>query len=319
VDVTQHGDGNGEKQKTARSICSWVVVSDMALVVKRAPGENQLIAYATNLLSGAPLPGATIRSYRRGRLVAEKQTDARGLVQMSVPTATPNSDGNNDNRLLTIALRGDDEAVLGRNEYDYEEGGRYTVAAYTDRPIYRPGQIIHYKGIARGKKGAPGRYQVPAGQPVTVEIRDPNGERLLRAEHRTNRYGSFFGQVELSPEVPTGAFTLVSTIGGESHTSDVTVAAYRKPEFSVSVTPEKPRYVRAAGEQARVTVEGKFYFGAPVAGAKITYSVYREADWSAEYPDEYADEERTKARPVPCAASAAAATRPPAKVILAKP
>jgi uncharacterized protein YfaS (alpha-2-macroglobulin family) len=58
----------------------------------------------------------------------------------------------------------------------------------------------------------------------------------------------------------------------------------------VTVTPVKKRYLR--GDRVEMTVEGKFYYGAPVAGAKVHYSVYRDTDWAAEYGDSGgADEE----------------------------
>lgn len=291
VDVT-HGN---------QAVCSWVVSTDMALVVKRAPANAgtspQLLAFATDINRGTPLAGATVRTYRDGRVVDETQTGANGLADINVPSkARSEGDGNDSSRLLTVALRGSDEAVLARDEYGYEEQGVYAVASYTDRPLYRPGQQIFYKGIVRRKESEPGRYQVPAGLPVVVEIRDPGGERIARQTTTTGRFGSFSGQAELSPEAPTGTFTLIATVNGERHTSDIEVASYRKPEFAVTVAPNKTRYVR--GDDASVVVEGKYYFGSPVAGAKIKYSVYRETDWSAEYPDDDAGDEDDPAGPV---------------------
>jgi len=41
---------------------------------------------------------------------------------------------------------------------------------------------------------------VPAGEPVDVEVRDKGGERLLKKRYITNRYGAFFGQIDLLRE-----------------------------------------------------------------------------------------------------------------------
>src|SRR5690606_20929459 len=79
-------------------------------------------------------------------------------------------------------------------------------------------------------------------------------------------------------------------VDGERHTSDVVVAAYRKPEYSVEVTPARERYL--LGEEVEMTVGAKFYFGAPVAGAKVKYEVFRSSDWrSQSWPDGEYDEE----------------------------
>ena len=119
-----------------------------------------------------------------------------------------------------------------------------------------------------------------------MELRDPDGEKVLKTRLTTNRYGSFFGQADLPADAPTGIYNLVMTIGGEEHTHDITVASYKKPEFSVKVTPGKARYVR--GDTVEMTVSGTYYFGAPLAGAKVVYHVYAAPDWSAEQPDDYA-------------------------------
>lgn len=280
VDV-QHGK---------RAVCSWILATDTALIVKRA--SRQLLAYTTDMKTGQPIPDAEVRVYRGGRVVAAERADARGVAELDVPIR------GDDSRLMTVALRGADEAVLGRNDYFYEEQGDFVVHAYTDRPLYRPGQTLSYKGIARRreKSGASRRYDVPSGERVTVEIRDPGGERVLRETHMANRFGSFSGSVELSAEAATGTYSLVSEIRGEKHTSEIVVAAYRKPEFAVTVTPERKRYVR--GEEVSMTVDAGYYFGAPVAGAKVKYYIFRDTDWSAEYPGDYASEDDEEPSPL---------------------
>jgi hypothetical protein len=126
-------------------------------------------------------------------------------------------------------------------------------------------------------------------------VRDPGGNRILRERRATNSFGSFSGQVEISPEAPTGSFSLIYDIDGEKHTADITVASYRKPEFTVTATPDRPRYVR--GETVAVALSGRYYFGAPVAGAKVRYSIFRDADWASEYPDDYEPDEGERPGP----------------------
>ena len=278
-----------------KNVCSWLLVTDTGLIVKRA--KSQLVAFAADMQSGTPIAGSEVRTYRNGRVVGSGRTDARGVTQYSVPNVAE-SEVSDSTRIMTVALRGDDEAVVQRNAYnDEEKNSTYAVHAYTDRTVYRPGQRISFKGIARKRrdidyKGAAGaldapetntglRYTVPVGQPVDVEIRDKSGERILEQRYVTNAYGAFFGQVDLLKEAVTGVYTLVMKIGGTEHTEDIYVASYHKPEYAVTVTPDKKNYTR--GETIRMTVEGKYFFGAPVAGAKVRYSVYSSPDWQSEY------------------------------------
>ena len=234
-------------------VCAQLAVSDVALVVKKARGT--LLAYAVNSQSGAPRAGTAISVWRGGKSVAISQTDAQGLARISLPQ---NGD---DGRLVTLASLGQNEATVGQYDYseDDENHGKFTVHAYTDRPIYRPGGRVSYKGIARQTLDQGLKYAVKSGQAVAVEVRDPSGTRISKAELSTNNYGSFHGDLELSPEAPTGSYSLVMTLGGEEHTADFEVASYRKPEFSASVTPNQTHY--SEGENVEMMVAASYYFG----------------------------------------------------------
>ena len=55
------------------------------------------------------------------------------------------------------------------------------------------------------------------------------------------------------------------------------VQEYKKPEYEVRATPEKPRVLE--GETVKVVIDSKYYFGEPVAGAKVSYSIHRSRYW----------------------------------------
>ena len=290
------------------TVCSWLLVTDTALIVKRA--QNQILTYAVDMQSGQPLPNSTVRAYRNGSVVAQSKTDAQGLASLAIPQTAPkrhlvSADGDDsgdegdtgdDNadaaKITTLAIRGDDEAIVTKDYFRNEDAGAFVVHAYTDRTIYRPGQKIAFKGIVRRIKDMDAveptqRYAVPANEPVTVEIRDKDSERILLTKLTTNRYGSFNGSVTLDPEAATGVYTLITTLRGEQHTHQIVIASYQKPEFSVTVTPDKPRYRR--GETVTMTVAAQYYFGAPVVGAKVKYSVYSSPDFSQPSDDDNSD------------------------------
>jgi uncharacterized protein YfaS (alpha-2-macroglobulin family) len=275
-------------------VSSHVLVTDMALVSKRV--DNEIVAYAANVQTGIPIAGANVRFYRNGSVVATQTTDASGVARLSAPALPrpantdeedPESADTREKDPILAASRGDDEAVVDRANWWYSsETQSYAVHTVTDRTIYRPGDTIQYKGIIRRRapEGGPNNgYTIPRNVPVSVEIRDPEGSLVAKAQTTTSGAGTFSGNVEISPEGDTGSYSLDATVGVEAewHSSRLVVASYRKPEFTVSVTPGKPRYLR--GDEAEITIEGKYYFGTPVAGAKVTYYVYRDADWVREY------------------------------------
>ncbi|HVK03361.1 MAG TPA: MG2 domain-containing protein, partial [Armatimonadaceae bacterium] len=265
-----------------------LLVSDIALVTKRS--REDLLAYAVDVQKGTPVAGARVRAYRAGRRIDSEQTGADGRAALTLPRPA----GSEDDGPVIVATRGRNEAVVRRAGYWWGDGaGRFVAHTVTDRTVYRPGDTVQFKGIVRRKRAAEGsgdtrRYDVPGGERVTVEMRDPTGALVARETKTTGARGTYWGSVELSPEGATGTYSLVADIGGEKHTHEVRVASYKKPEYSVEVTPAKTAFLR--GETVEYSVQATYYFGTPVAGATVKWYAYRDADWAALYGDELDDD-----------------------------
>ncbi|MBW3636029.1 MAG: carboxypeptidase regulatory-like domain-containing protein [Armatimonadetes bacterium] len=269
----------------SHSVCAQMMVSDTALIVKKSRGE--LLAYTVESGSGKPRAGASIRVFQDGKTLARARSDAQGLARIPLSRRS-----GGEGRLMTLATLGNSEATVGQYDYQGEENegqGEWTVHAYTDRPLYRPGGRVSYKGIARRTLDAGLRYAVASGETLDVEVRDPSGARISQQQLATNGFGSFHSFVELSPEAPTGTYSLVMSLRGEEHTADFTVASYRKPEFSATVSPNEKHY--AHGDTVEMMVDATYYFGAPVSGGQAHYSVFRAPDWASIYAEESNDED----------------------------
>ena len=240
-----------------KETASWLLSTNMALVTKRSPDSTLL--FAANLTTGIPLAGAQVQVMRAGSLLNATTTGADGTANLTIA----NSGGSE--RTILVATHGEDEAVEATGDMNEEATGD-AVFLQTDRTIYRPGHTVQYKGTARQRTNNGAAYTIPAGRPVSIDVRDPNGESVHAARLTANANGSFYSKFNLSPEAVSGTYTMTADINGTKHTQDIYVASYRKPEFSADVTASKPRYLR--GEMVEMTVEGKYYFGAPLAGGK---------------------------------------------------
>ncbi|HZH97364.1 MAG TPA: alpha-2-macroglobulin family protein, partial [Fimbriimonadaceae bacterium] len=164
------------------------------------------------------------------------------------------------------------------------------IYAYTDRPIYRPGDEISFKGVARTLVGS--SYQLPQAKEISVEVRDNEDSLIEKMRLPLSSMGTYSGSFRVNKEAAPGNYSIVASIGSAESYTSVSVAAYRKPAYTIKVRPEKPYYVR--GERVRMIVEAEYYFGGPVPGAKINASAYREPYWDpglyAEEADEFLDE-----------------------------
>ncbi|MCX8053156.1 MAG: hypothetical protein N3B12_05060, partial [Armatimonadetes bacterium] len=132
-------------------------------------------------------------------------------------------------------------------------------------------------------------YAVPAKKKLTVEVRDPNDTLIYSASKITDRFGCYHGEFNLNRESATGTYTLVTTLAegdlsrDSEHAATFQVAAYAKPEFAVKVTFPKKRYIR--GEIVQAKIKAEYYFGAPVANARVSYTIQRSDYWLYEGED----------------------------------
>ncbi|RMG40994.1 MAG: hypothetical protein D6725_02230 [Planctomycetota bacterium] len=248
-----------------------VWVSRLAVVTRSEWGSAKVEGFVLDNRTGEPLVGATVRTYRwaRTRWVAAGagKTDTNGLFRLSLIPHTPHvflaeHDGH---RLATMYAL----SVYGRSptERSFEQ-----TRFFTDRSLYRPGQIVRYKGICISVDHARDNYTTIADRTVTVALFDRNGKQVESHKHRTNAFGSFSGSFTAPRDRGTGQFTIRITDGPNGMTA-VRVEEYKRPKFEVELhaPKEAPRLNREVVLQGKATA----YTGAPIGGAKVRYRVVR--------------------------------------------
>ncbi len=166
----------------------------------------------------------------------------------------------------------------------YREPRTLVAHVLTERPVYRPGQTIHWKITVRQDND--GEYRLPPpGTTVHLFIQDPNGEMVYEADLPLNDMGTVSGDLPLDENAPLGFYTFWVEGAELLNPATVLVTAYRKPEFEITVTADPPEVV--AGETVLVTAQARYFFGAPVANARVEYVILDEPytfTWSCPQP-----------------------------------
>jgi hypothetical protein len=269
-----------------------IALSHQTLLLKRALAgsgsrtQAQVLAWDTEL-DGAPVVSATVRLYDRdGTFLAEGQTGSDGLLIMEVP--------GDPGPLLALAEKGGDLTVCGLSN-EWSEAGwwgwwsqpasrpLYTTYAYSDRPIYRPGQTVYLKNFVRADDDV--SYTLPGPDiPVTVRLRDARDNVAATQVLTPTAFGTVHGAFWLTDEPMLGTWNLETEVEGTVTRQPLKVEEYRKPEYEVTVQTPESAYVQ--GETISVTVEAAYYFGQPVSGADVVLGVYPA------YLDDYYNEEQ---------------------------
>jgi hypothetical protein len=249
-----------------------VIVTEMGLVTKSASG--QMLAFVADRRSGAPVAKANILLWSDKKELAQMVSGPDGLAEATLP-----QEKYEDVRVL--ATHGDDVAVVSPSSYNLSTNPEedWTGYVYTDRPVYRPGHTVQFKVILRTRSGE--RYTVPAGQTVQIVIEDPTSKQLLQANFPVSSFGTVHGELKLPGTAALGYYSISVSTGGQRHynmSGGFHVEEYKKPEYEVKVTPGQPRVLQ--GDSIAATIEAKYYFGEPVAGAAVRWVVHTSAYWS---------------------------------------
>ena len=258
-------------------------VTDLTIVTKTSPGR--LLFFVTDRAERAPVAGCPLAVWSNRSEIARLTTDAMGLAEFQLKGANPES-------ALVLARRGGDFAVDSISSWNLSnDPDRYTVGyIYTDRPVYRPGHTVHWKGILRSQLES--AYRMPAEKRISVEIQDPEGKTVLRKDTPVSAMGTLQGDVPLGSDSALGYYSIQAHLGENQVSGGFWVEEYKKPEYEVRVAPEPRRVVQGAAVQA--VISARYFFGEPVANAAVKYVVHKQRYWYPLYADaeEAGDEEQ---------------------------
>ncbi|MCZ7672965.1 MAG: MG2 domain-containing protein [Chloroflexi bacterium] len=123
----------------------------------------------------------------------------------------------------------------------YFDSDRLFAYIYTDRPIYRPGDTIHYKAIMRDPDF--GRYDLPSYDEATLRITpsyySEEGGIDETIPVTLDADGVFYGDFEIPKDAPLGDIQFFIEGLDWQGNRRVTIAEYRKPEFLITMQPDK--------------------------------------------------------------------------------
>ncbi|MGB7556075.1 MAG: MG2 domain-containing protein [Candidatus Korobacteraceae bacterium] len=247
-----------------------IVVTEIAVITKGAPGR--LMSFVVDRRSGDPIAGIMVHVWVDQKEVAAKTTDQQGLLDTTLTEAKPEN-------VAVLATSADQFAINTPGAWNLGDDPNASLRGYTytDRPVYRPGDTVHFKSIIRAQ--TPSGYIVPQDRELRLEMRDPRDYRTIWQQ--TVKL-SDMGTAEWTYAIPADAnlgFYYLSMQMGERYVegTSFSVEDYKKPEYQVKVTAQTPRVLQ--GQPIKATIDARYYFGEPVANAKVTWVVHTSTYW----------------------------------------
>jgi hypothetical protein len=183
---------------------------------------------------------------------------------------------NGDYRNYLVEFTGNNDHLYSNENYQYRRSNykqrkEVRTTFFTDRSIYRPGQIVYFKGIVIETDGE--TSEIMKNKSTTVTLFDVNYQKQATLDLVTNEFGSISGSFTAPPSGITGQMH----IGNESGSAWFSVEEYKRPKFEVNPIPVKGAY--RLNDSVRVTGIAKMFAGSPVDGAIVNYRVVRTANF----------------------------------------
>lgn len=262
-----------------RTIGNRALVYFGDLAITRKTTAKKTILRVARLSDGQPVPNAPVAVLGADMAtVARGSTDGQGLVEFEgIPDAkyfVAELDGRASVQPLSLSQK------MSSNSVDVVQAAPLRAYTFTDRPLYRPGQEVCFKGMVR-EENASG-LAVPVGKAVKWTIkRDGAGEVLASGETKVDSHGGWYGRWTPPGQGVLGEFSIGATLGGIPVPSQAQfrIEEFRNPPFSVTCESGEP----AKPAESVITVASQYFHGAPNAGAGIKWTATWYGDYSGEY------------------------------------
>ena len=243
--------------------------------------ELNNLYWVTDISSLEPVSNAKINLYRKSSgeyfnliFAGSYTTDNRGLAFTPVVYDLKGA----------IISKGEDSTIIPSREsrlewVSYAFSAR-KIYLYTNKPIYRPSQEVFIKGIYR--LGYDGSYEIYRDKKINLKVYNSKNDEILNKNLEVNDFGTFNTKLVLERGAPLGMYRACVK---EFSCAYFDVEEYVSAPFKVEVKTDKEEYI--SKDTTKLTVEADYYFGVPLEGGEITYTISSQNYYFDRYSDGY--------------------------------
>lgn len=241
--------------------CVNLIASDLTLIAKM--GDSGVEITAMDILSGKPVAGARIKAFNYVQQeLGSAQSDANGRVVFKGLDGLRFITASYSRSSAYLDLR--TETSLTTSGFDVggasHEGG---IRAYLfgERGVWRPGDTLHICAVTMCDT------PLPAAHPVVAELRNPDGQLVQTLSAKAGDGSIFHFPFTTQPDAPTGRWSAVLRIGGQSFTKVLKVETIKPNKLDIGLRFDKPYITPSASEKGLVSVN--WLYGAKGSGLAV--------------------------------------------------
>ncbi len=239
----------------------FLFVSDSVAVTKVS--SDELLVWTVNRETGKVMPNAAIQiTDGVGRLGSGK-TNEKGVYVLKKKDME-----------RTYVFGEDAQGGVFISENFYYDSEIYAKKIYvtTDRPLYRPGELVYFKGLGREFKNS--TQSVALSQATgLLKVFDPTGQTIWKKKVSIKE-GTFSGSFTLPSEAISGGYELNLNMDEAIYTSYIRVANFVKPHFEVEIDVNEKELDLGQEQTAQIVL--KYPNGKPVMNASVEVEIRRQ-------------------------------------------
>ena len=243
---------------------TMVVQTDLDIIVKSS--RDELFVFAQNMRTGKAWPQVRVLVSDGKQVFGQGETGDDGVFHKPFAELKSSED------VRVFAMMDDHSAsnVIDLEGLGMAQGLTPRGYIYTDRPAYRPGDLVHVRGVLRKVSGD--TYQVEKGKEYQVEIFDTRDRLVTNQQTKLTEFGTFHVHFRLPTGSPQGQYRVrVFDKDKQNYQGMFQVHDYQLDPIRLTVDTERSVYYR--GEEISGTIKAEYYYGAPLADRQIQYQL----------------------------------------------
>lgn len=253
-----------------------IQLTDLGILWKKANGNIR--ANVFSMQTGAPVQSANVTLLNELREpLAQADTNADGFAEVECKPGTTWLQVTAGTDVHVVNLRDASELPMfafrvpvyyrGWDAPDSEDRPVRGLL-FTDRPLYRPDETVHIKGIIREVDG--NGLRIVKNRKGTLRVSNSRGDDVDEIEVETDARGSFDVDIELNDASPGGYFLRLEFPEGGYFFENFIVANFQPNAFELNV--EMPARLEPR-QPLDAVITANYLFGAPLTKARAVWTL----------------------------------------------
>lgn len=267
------------KNPEGKTIANRALITFTEYAAVRKDDPETCLLHVMNVGDGQSVPGVRVRAVSLdNKTLGESVTDASGMARFQRDAIFG---GNPERKCFLIQtpsgpmIHPIDIPAFCESGYASDSGSQDNTARVliaSDRPLYRPGQVLHFKGFVRAMDKNR-ELKIPHDRKVTWKIltsqdsdSESEEEMVANGDAKLDDYGGFEGEWTVPKTIRVANYQLMAFSASTSGRQLFSVQEFRPPPFLVTLANLNP-----TGAQAGIRVSSVYFHGAPNAGARVQW------------------------------------------------